>query len=86
MGVRLAVGQRTLDPYAEVQILDPQPEMTCPLCVYAGGAKLLGDPCEVGKVDASSIAGIVSIVIQLISKMIWIGNSVVTLFNYTFTI
>ena len=25
-GVRLVVGQRTLDPYAEVRILDPQPE------------------------------------------------------------
>ncbi len=24
LGVRLAVGQRTLDPYAEVRILDPQ--------------------------------------------------------------
>jgi hypothetical protein len=26
LGVRLAVGQRTLDPYAEVRILDPQPD------------------------------------------------------------
>jgi hypothetical protein len=26
MGVRLVVGQRTLDPYAEVRILDPQPD------------------------------------------------------------
>ena len=25
LGVRLVVGQRTLDPYAEVRILDPQP-------------------------------------------------------------
>lgn len=26
LGVRLVVGQRTLDPYAEVRILDPQQE------------------------------------------------------------
>jgi hypothetical protein len=26
VGVRLAVGQRTLDPLAEVRILDPQPD------------------------------------------------------------
>jgi tellurite resistance protein TerC len=66
VGVRLAVGQRTLDPYAEVQILDPQPEMTCPLCMHAGGANLLDDRCEGGRVDPSSVAGIVSIIIQLI--------------------
>jgi hypothetical protein len=25
LGIRLAVGQRTLDPYGQVRILDPQP-------------------------------------------------------------
>jgi hypothetical protein len=25
LGIRLMVGQRTLDPYVEVRILDPQP-------------------------------------------------------------
>ena len=32
LGVRLVVGQRTLNPYAEVRILDPQPEATGTPC------------------------------------------------------
>jgi hypothetical protein len=30
LGVRLAVGQRTLNPSAEVRILDPQPDTLSP--------------------------------------------------------
>ena len=50
LGIRLMVGQRSLEPYVEVRILDPQPlhPEGCPSgCFYIGcGAKLLGSPLD----------------------------------------